>query len=294
VLPVRRVLIVASVILVRILKEESVAYETQPFTVRVVYVVPVDSEPWEDAEHRATECLEDIQWFFADEMKRLGYAAKTFEIAKDEGGTGVFHRIGSPLKREEFGKNYWEKCKKAAQAHGLRGTSDVVVYFYESYTVTNDEVSGAGARGKRSGVGGEAFLSSLHLKLARREWIANDNGYEGEVFDWVLPGPMKSNTLSWHGRGKKLGDVSGSAFGVISHELGHAFGLPHDSPLGKNRQGTLMGRGFRGMRGYFRPDLTNDFCTLSEQSAELLVNNDFFAVRRLRPKSIAFSSEIAG
>ena len=266
-------------------------YRTQPFTVRVIYVVPVDAEPWGEAKHRATECLADIQWFFADEMKRLGYGPKTFEIANDECGALVFHQIRSPLTKEEFRENYWKKCKKVAQAYGLRSTNDVVVYFYESYTITSGEVSGAGARGKRRGLGGEAFLSSLHLKLARREWIVNDNGYNGEVFDWISPEAMKGDTLSWHGRGRKLGDVSGSAFGVIAHELGHAFGLPDNSPPGRNRKGNLMGNGCRGMRGYFRPDLTDDFCVLSEQNAELLENKDFFAVRKLKPKSMSFSDE---
>ncbi len=274
-----------------ILSKESVPYRTQPFTVRVIYIVPVDAEPWRDAKRRATECLEDIQWFFADEMKRLGYGSRTFEIANDERGALVFHQIRSPLTQEEFGEDYWKKCKKVAQTYGLRSTNDVVVYFYESYMITNGKVSGAGARGKRRGLGGEAFLSSLHLKLARREWIANDNGCDGKVFDWISPKPMKGDTLSWHRRGRKLADVSGSAFGVIAHELGHAFGLPDDSPPGKNRKGNLMGNGCRGMRGYFRPDLTDDFCVLSEQNAKLLENKDFFAVRKLKPKSMSFSDE---
>jgi hypothetical protein len=47
------------------------------------------------------------------------------------------------------------------------------------------------------------------------------------------------------------------------------------------------------MRGYFRPDLTDDRCILSEGSAAILDKNDFFAVRKLKPKSISFSDETA-
>lgn len=110
------------------LKEESVHYRTQPFTVRVIYVVPMDAKPWGEAKHRATEWLEDIQWFFADEMKRLGYGPKTFETANDEGGTLVFHQIYSSLLKKEFGKHPVNNCKNAAQAHGLRSANDVAVY----------------------------------------------------------------------------------------------------------------------------------------------------------------------
>ena len=129
--------------------------------------------------------------------------------------------------------------------------------------------------------------------MARREWIANNNGYAGEVFHWISPEPMKSDTLSWNRRGRKRGDVSGSAFGVMAHELGHAFGLSHERTDDRNRKGNLMGNGCRGMRGYFRPDLTDDFCVLSERNAAVLDKNDFFAVRILKPKSMSFSAETA-
>jgi hypothetical protein len=99
---------------------------------------------------------------------------------------------------------------------------------------------------------------------------------------------MKANTLSWQGRGRKLGDVAGSAFGVIAHELGHGFGLSHDKTNDRNRKGNLMGNGFRGMRGYFRPDLTDDFCVLSERNAAILNKSKFFDIRDLKPKSAIF------
>jgi len=270
------------------LKEESVPYRIQPFTVRVICVVPIDSDPWAEAKHRATEWLEDIQWFFADEMKRLGYGSKTFETATDKVGALVFHQINSSLPKKEFGKHPVNNCKNAAQADGLRSANDVVVYFYESYSITSGKVSGAGARGRQRDLGGEAFLSSLHLKMARREWIANDNEYDGDVFDWISSEPMKGDTLSWNRRGTTLGDVSGSAFGMMAHELGHCFCLSNDTTDDRNRKGNLMGNGCRGMRGYFRPDLTHDFCVLSERSAAVLDKNDFFAVRKLKPKSMSF------
>lgn len=273
------------------LKEESVPHRIQPFTVRVIYIVPMDAEPWAETNHRATEWLEDIQWFFADEMKRRDHGPKTFKLANDESGALVLHQINSSLPKKEFGKHPVNNCKNAAQAHGLRSANDVVVYFYESYSITSGKVSGAGARGGQRGLGGEAFLSSLHLKMARREWIANDNEYDGEVFDWISSEPMKGHTLSWHGRGRKLGDVSGSAFGIMAHELGHGFGLSHNMTDDRNRKGNLMGNGCRGMRGYFRPDLTEDFCVLSERNAAVLDKNDFFALRKLKLKSLSFSGE---
>jgi hypothetical protein len=256
----------------------------QPFTVRVIYVLPNDAQPWEEVSQRATDCLEDLQWFFADEMDRLGYGPKTFEIAHDDSGALVFHQVRSTKDKNEFQEHRMNNCKRAA-GNELRRAKDVVVYVYESYSITNGQVFDQGAKSKRS----EAFISSLHLKMARREWIAHEKGYCGEVYDWISSEPMKGNTLSWNGRGKKLGDVSGSAFGVVAHELAHCFGLPHtaDGDI-RHRDGNLMGKGFRGMRGYFRPDLTEDRCFLSQRSAEILDKCDFFKLRTLKPKSLSF------
>ncbi len=83
--------------------------------------------------------------------------------------------------------------------------------------------------------------------------------------------------------------MSVSAYGIIAHELGHAFGIKHNK-WGRNRKGIFMWNGCRGMRGYFQPDLTEDFCKLSKKNAKILNNNPFFAVRELKPKSSAFST----
>lgn len=151
--------------------KKPITYLTRPLTVRVVYVVPSDAQPWEEAKRRASEWLEDIQWFFADEMKRLGYEPKTFEIATDESGELIFQQIGSPLTKEAFGKSRCKNCVKAARTNGLQSANDAVVYFYETY---DGDVSSQGTKGGK-GKGG-AFLGSLYLKRAKREWITKRFG----------------------------------------------------------------------------------------------------------------------
>jgi hypothetical protein len=44
----------------------------QPHTVRVIYIVPSDAKVWLVAKQHATEVLEDLQHFFADEMNLRG------------------------------------------------------------------------------------------------------------------------------------------------------------------------------------------------------------------------------
>lgn len=262
--------------------------ETHPWTIRIIYIVPAGIQPWLEAKQRAIECLEDLQWFFADEMQRLGYGPMTFEIERDSEGSPVFNQIESNLAPDDFRKNCWNNCKKAAGVNGLRDLDYVTVFFFETYSITNGVVDNAGSRGWHRGRGGEAFISSLHLKMARREWLTNNNGYGGEVFDWIDSKPMKSNTLSWNGRGPTLGDVSGSGFGVVAHELAHCFDPPQQGKGQRGPKGLLMDNGCRGMRGYFQPDLTEDRCLLRKGDAAAFSENGFFAIRSLRPKSAAF------
>ena len=252
----------------------------EEFSVRAIYVVPNDREPWGDAKRRASEWLEDIQSFFACEMNRLRYGQKTFKIAKEENGELIFHQVIIPWRREDLVQDPLRYCKEEIQNLKLRRGKDIAVCFHESYLFTPGEICGKGA----CSTGGNAFLSSLHLKLAIREWISDDTEYEGRVFEWISPKPMESGILSWHGRGKKLGDVSGAAYGIMAHELGHCFGLRHDRSNDKNRRGNLMGNGCRGMRGYFRRGLTDDFCVLSEKSGALLNESPFFSVRQPEAK----------
>ena len=265
--------------------------KTDTWTIRVIYIVPAGIQPWFEAKQRATECLEDLQWFFADEMNRLGYGPMTFEIARDGEGSLVFYQIDSHLTPDDFRKNYWNNCKNTARAYGLRDLDYVTVYFFEAYSISNGTVDDAGSRGKHKGRGGESFLSSLHLKVARREWLANSNGYGGEVFDWIDSEVMKDDTLSWNGRGPTLGDVSGAGYGVVAHELAHCFNPPPQENGRSGRTGPLMGSGCRGMRGYFRPCLTDDRCVLRDEDAAAFSNNGFFALRRLKPKSAAFPDQ---
>jgi hypothetical protein len=240
-----------------------------------LYVVPEDAEPWEEAKRRAAEWLEDIQLYFADEMMRLGYGPRTFDIAKDVRGELLFHQISSHMPKTAFhsGRDYRKNCIKAAQISGLQPGSDRIVCFHESCSIKDGKVFGDGSSYSK----GYSFLGSLHLKLAKREWLGDKTNYEGMVFSWISSEPVKRGMLKQ--RGSTLGELSGAEYGIMAHELCHCFGPRNENDDLDNRWTNLMYYGCRRMRG---PKLANERCRLSERSGAILNQSEFFTLRNLK------------
>ena len=263
----------------------------QPHTVRVIYIVPSDAKEWLDAKQHATEVLEDLQHFFADEMNQRGHGPKTFEIARDADNDLLFDARHSSIVKAQFQADPIKACQHELSGGRPRGASDIELCFFEAYSIVNGVVSVPGAKTRRR----RCYLNSLHLKIANRDWLHDVGGYAGRVFPWISSEPMLGTTLKWNdGHGLQLGDVAGAGFGVIAHELDHAFGGKHHSSQEdeRERKGQLMGKGLRGFRGYFRPDLTDDRCVLSKFDAESLNKSEFFDLRKLKPKGAHFFSRV--
>jgi hypothetical protein len=260
-------------------------------SVRVIYIIPSDAVPWTGAKGCAMEVLEDLQWFFADEMARLGYGQRTFDIVRELDGSLLFHQINSPLGREQFiqadRRQYPSRCRITAKKHGLCDDSNLTIYFVEAYSIIDGQVRANCSGWSRNG--GEAFLSSLYLKMALRDWIADSTPYAGMQFEWIDPGPLPGNLRKWNNHRTTLGDLSGAAYGVIAHELAHGFSVAPQERKG-GRYGPLMGSGHRGMRGYFRPDLTDDRCWLRPEDGQVLDDNQRLTIMELKSKSVVFGT----
>jgi hypothetical protein len=85
--------------------------------VRVICIVPSDAHPWPDIRRRATEALQGIQRFFADEMNRLSYGPKTFAISHDDGLW--FRQLNTSHSKAQFeqGRNRTVRlCRQIAAA----------------------------------------------------------------------------------------------------------------------------------------------------------------------------------
>ena len=239
----------------------------KPKAVRVSYIVPDDAESWTDLRRRATEVLEAIRQFFLLEMTRSIYGPKTFDILYADDGLVDFREIATTLPKVLFEEG---RDKGIPLCRKIAGPSDqtyVEACFIESNPVKDGRVCGdiAGASERR------AYLSSLYLKVASREWLSNEDAFSGKLPATISPTPI----LKWPHRGKTFGDIAGGGFGVICHELAHCFGTQNHNSEFDDEQCSqdMMGTGYRRMKRYLITGNSVGCCAFGKRALAVLSNS---------------------
>ena len=158
--------------------------------VKLIYFVPKDREPQPNMGMKLNELIENVQQFYADEMKRHGFDRKTFDFEKDENGKPIIYRVDG-----QFTDSYYleDTYKKVTAEIDEQFTKFRNVYLV-AVDISSEKI------GEAHGEGGGIYFTS---NLAKH----STGGYA------LIPasGPAFS-------------------FYVTAHELGHAFGLKHNFP----------------------------------------------------------------
>ena len=226
----------------------SFAQDDSPkYVIKQIYFHPSDLVPLQNMDATLDKWVEDVQRFFADEMERHGFGRKTFQLETDAQGNPVRHYVKGKFTNEHYRSNGIRKANEEISEQFDRSEHLIYLNFINININLDQDFSQIGGNAV-----GDPFKGIANITLV----------------DFNENAPRKLYTRAWT---------------TIAHELGHAFGLPHD---------------FRDERYImsYAPDSIQD--QLSSCAAEWLdahryfntTQNDFHQVPTIRMLAPAFVS----
>ncbi|MCF7847486.1 MAG: NPCBM/NEW2 domain-containing protein [Kiritimatiellales bacterium] len=199
----------------------------------IFYITTRDRDPQPEYRERIHRIMEDVQDFYRTEMKRNGYGPKTFQLDRDGSSKVVVNLIKLDWNFEPEGAFEVKKAQplidELLKEKGLDINKTHILVYSDGYWQDGDVWKydipyhgGGGANGGSAWVADHVLLDPENFDPGLKD-IINDRGQK------LTPGKFNAKML-----------------GGVTHELGHAFGLPHNRETKEEKQklGTaLMGAG---------------------------------------------------
>lgn len=209
----------------------SAAAETRP--VRVVYYHPSDSPPIPGYEKRLNKILSYIERYYADEMERNHFGRRTFRADRDASGRLRIILAKGELPLAEHGRGKSEpsmhKITDSAVKQAGMDPARETVLIVSNLLVWKD--------GKALEIGPYYGGGDTRYGMA---CVYDDPRLDPDLLTSDKPG-------GWYvSRACTIGEFNTHYLGGIVHELGHAFGLPHEreTPSDRKVKGvSIMGPG---------------------------------------------------
>lgn len=249
--------------------------------VRVAYVIPSNRSPQSNGVADLQNAISAGQQFYKDQMEQNGFGAKTYSYETEADGVTPMVHVVHVNETDEFLRgDIWGRTIQAAINAGISvwTSGEVWVLIPETHLMLPDgTVTGGAALGGSFGSGnspGVAMLGSNALPFL--PLLKDDTPYNGQVLPALGSFPMKQDVSAPWFEGTTFSSIASSQLGALWHEMGHAFGLPHDFRNDNNFHGNLMGNGLRGVRGALFPEKYSQDYTRLEYASGLILNGSHY------------------
>ncbi|MDR0327196.1 MAG: NPCBM/NEW2 domain-containing protein [Planctomycetaceae bacterium] len=200
--------------------------------IKIVAFIPSDCTPFDKNDERLGRVMNHVRDFYSNGMDANGFGKKTFELEWASPGKLRIYTVQGKKKQAEYGRNDSGSVRdevKAAMMDQYKVDIDkeVVVIFQSLLRWENAKATELGPY-----VGGGNALSGT-------AWVYDDPLLDAAKLPLKQPGGYYNGHVS-------IGQFNTHYIGGVAHELGHAFGLPHECEKDDERakQGaSLMGGG---------------------------------------------------
>ena len=220
----------------------------------LVYWTPSDREPAAQHGERLKRIMENIRKFYADEMERLGFGPRTFNLDYEQDGALRIHLVRGAGPFADYnvqsGRQVRKECLPVLRKAGIDADRETILIFcnlavWDAENLVFRHQSPYYAGGShRQGTAWQLDSPELDTRnLSKTEPMMHDGQY-GRI---------------------SLGKHNSIFIGGIAHELGHALSLPHNAarPDEAVRGTALMGSGNRTYANELRNEGKGSFLTLA-------------------------------
>jgi hypothetical protein len=185
----------------------------QPPPLRIAYFVPADRQPIEGYVERLDRVMTEVQRFYREGMRAAGYGPMTFGLDRDSQGRLRVDLIRGRHPMQVYGRDAAGAIRREVQTALARQGIDVD---HQTLVIFQVLLAWEGDRATEIGpyVGGGNHRAGT-------AWVYDDEHLDPRMLGSKAPG-------GFYGRPCSLGEFNSHYLGGVAHELGHAFGLPHD------------------------------------------------------------------